>query len=121
MLISLDELATTNTTGSFRYEERNDGYDGISFTLDGAAADGNNEEPETKGLPQCVAIPLRQVNTRAGRPFPFLSMSDITMCNVSQQSHSCVNILTEISTKFGMLLALIPTCNVEKIWILCGL
>jgi len=68
---------------SFRYEERNDGYDGISFTLDGVA-DGADEEPEIKGLPQCIAIPLRQINSRTGRPFPFLSMADITMCNVSR-------------------------------------
>ena len=76
-------------SASFRYEERNDGYDGISFTLDGGA-DGADEEPEIKGLPQCIAIPLRQINTRTGRPFPFLSMADITMCNVRESWMFCI-------------------------------
>ena len=68
---------------SFRYEERNDGYDGISFQLEENDSKKANEEPEIKGLPPCVAIPLAQINSRTGRPFPFLSMADITMCNVN--------------------------------------
>lgn len=74
---------TDDNAVSFRYEERNDGYDGISFSFGAVAHEDADEEPETKGLPRCLAVPLRQINSRMGRPFPFLSMADISMCNVS--------------------------------------
>ncbi|KFY97185.1 hypothetical protein V498_02205 [Pseudogymnoascus sp. VKM F-4517 (FW-2822)] len=66
---------------AYRYEERNNGYEGISFTIDLAAKEDIDNEPETKGLPTNLAIPLRQINLRIGRPLPHLSTFDITIYN----------------------------------------
>ncbi|KFY18009.1 hypothetical protein V492_00213 [Pseudogymnoascus sp. VKM F-4246] len=66
---------------AYRYEERNNGYEGISFTIDLGAREDINNEPETKGLPSTLAIPLRQINFRIGRPLPHLSTSDISIYN----------------------------------------
>lgn len=74
------------STLSYRYEERNNGYEGISFTIDLAAKEDIDNEPETKGLPTNLAIPLRQINLRIGRPLPHLSTFDITIYNVSENT-----------------------------------
>lgn len=68
-----------------RYEERNDGHEGI---VKGARKDQftnihgePDEEPETKGIPRNIVIPFRQVCTRLGRPLPYLSQSDVSLHN----------------------------------------
>ncbi|PGH21294.1 hypothetical protein AJ80_03344 [Polytolypa hystricis UAMH7299] len=70
----------------YRYEERNDGSEGIAFsTPPGAFKDvtgeADDEEEETKGIPRNIAIPLRQVCTRMGRPLPHLTQFDVSIYN----------------------------------------
>lgn len=79
-VVCLGILAST-----WRYEERNDGHEGL---VTGAAksaffniAGTEDEEPETKGIPRVVTIPLRQICTRLGRPLPYLSQSDVSIYN----------------------------------------
>ncbi|PVF96909.1 hypothetical protein CPB86DRAFT_708145 [Serendipita vermifera] len=69
----------------WRYEERNDGHEGIvkgarkeQFTNIHGEPD---EEPETIGIPRNIVIPFRQVCTRLGRPLPYLSQSDVSLHN----------------------------------------
>ena len=79
-VVCLGILAST-----YRYEERNDGHEGL---VTGAAksafsneAGDPDEEPETKGVPRVVTIPLRQICTRLGRPLPYLSQPDVSIYN----------------------------------------
>lgn len=70
----------------YRYEERNDGSEGISFKPPPGAfraleGDADDEEEETKGIPRNVAIPLRQVCTRMGRALPHLTQFDVSIYN----------------------------------------
>ncbi|KAI9009567.1 hypothetical protein BC832DRAFT_538662 [Gaertneriomyces semiglobifer] len=79
--VCLGILAST-----WRYEEANDGREGIvnAATSPGTflnAAGNLDEEPETRGLPRNIAIPLRTVCLRLGRPLPFLSQSDVSIYN----------------------------------------
>ncbi|KAF8650910.1 hypothetical protein AX16_005035 [Volvariella volvacea WC 439] len=69
----------------WRYEERNDGHEGI---VKGARKDmftnihgEPDEEPETRGIPRNIVIPFRQICTRLGRPLPYLSQSDVSLHN----------------------------------------
>ncbi|KAB5589320.1 Nitrate reductase [NADPH] [Ceratobasidium theobromae] len=79
---------------TWRYEERNDGHEGL---VTGAAksaflniAGDEDEEPETRGIPRVVVIPLRQICTRLGRPLPYLSMSDASICNFKLRDHTSI-------------------------------
>jgi hypothetical protein len=70
----------------YRYEERNDGNEGITVapppgTFKNLAGDADDEEEETKGIPRNIAIPLRQVCTRMGRPLPHLTQYDVSIYN----------------------------------------
>jgi hypothetical protein len=70
----------------YRYEEINDGHEGISLSLPANAfknitGDADDEEEETKGIPRNIAIPLRQVCTRMGRPLPHLTQFDVSIYN----------------------------------------
>lgn len=76
----------------WRYEDTNDGHEGIKnlgrnrkemYTNIHGEPD---EEPETKGIPRSVVIPLRQVCTRLGRPLPYLSQSDVGLHNYKVRS-----------------------------------
>ncbi|KAG8805281.1 hypothetical protein FRC17_005592, partial [Serendipita sp. 399] len=69
----------------WRYEERNDGHEGIvkgakreQFTNIHGEPD---EEPETIGIPRNIVVPFRQICTRLGRPLPYLSQSDVSLHN----------------------------------------
>ncbi|KAG8768914.1 hypothetical protein FRC12_005281 [Ceratobasidium sp. 428] len=88
-VVCLGILAST-----YRYEERNDGHEGL---VRGAAksafynaAGDEDEEPETKGIPRVVTIPLRQICTRLGRPLPYLSQSDVSIYNFKLRDHTSV-------------------------------
>ncbi|KAG8718026.1 hypothetical protein FRC08_006115 [Ceratobasidium sp. 394] len=88
-VVCLGILAST-----YRYEERNDGHEGL---VRGAAksaffnaAGDEDEEPETKGVPRVVTIPLRQICTRLGRPLPYLSQSDVSIYNFKLRDHTSV-------------------------------
>ncbi|KAF8712312.1 Indoleamine 2,3-dioxygenase, partial [Rhizoctonia solani] len=86
-VVCLGILAST-----WRYEERNDGHEGL---INGIArshflnVSGNNdEEPETKDIPNIITIPLRQICTRLGRPLPYLSQSDVSIYNFKFRDHT---------------------------------
>lgn len=71
----------------WRYEETNDGHEGIKHLGKNRKEMYTNihgevdEEPETKGIPRNVVIPFRQICTRLGRPLPYLSQSDVGLHN----------------------------------------
>lgn len=70
----------------YRYEERNDGREGLTVTpppdaFRNLAGDADDEEEETKGIPRNIAIPLRQVNMRMGRILPHLTQFDVSIYN----------------------------------------
>ncbi|CAE6413301.1 unnamed protein product [Rhizoctonia solani] len=86
-VVCLGILAST-----WRYEDRNDGHEGL---VSGAArshflniAGSEDEEPETKGIPNIITIPLRQICTRLGRPLPYLSQSDVSIYNFKLRDHT---------------------------------
>ncbi|CUA66574.1 Nitrate reductase [NADPH] [Rhizoctonia solani] len=86
-VVCLGILAST-----WRYEERNDGHEGLvtgtsrSHFLNVAGAE--DEESETKGIPNIITIPLRQICTRLGRPLPYLSQSDVSIYNFKLRDHT---------------------------------
>ncbi|CCA74881.1 related to nitric-oxide synthase, salivary gland [Serendipita indica DSM 11827] len=69
----------------WRYEERNDGHEGIVKGVRKEQLTNSHgepdEEPETIGIPRNIVIPFRQVCTRLGRPLPYLSQSDVSLHN----------------------------------------
>lgn len=70
----------------YRYEERNDGHEGISVsappgTFRNVTGEADDEEEETKGIPRNIAIPLRQICTRMGRVLPHLTQFDVSVYN----------------------------------------
>jgi len=70
----------------YRYEERNDGHEGISVTASpgtfrNLSGEADDEEEETKGIPRNIAIPLRQICTRMGRVLPHLTQYDVSVYN----------------------------------------
>ena len=70
----------------YRYEENNDGSEGISVRIPQGAflnlsGEAEDEEEETKGIPRNIAIPLRQVCTRMGRVLPHLTQFDVSIYN----------------------------------------
>ncbi|KAF2261865.1 hypothetical protein CC78DRAFT_499454 [Lojkania enalia] len=70
----------------YRYEERNDGNEGVSVVAPPGAfrnisGEADDEEEETKGIPRNIAIPLRQVCTRMGRALPHLTQFDVSIYN----------------------------------------
>ncbi|KAI9765701.1 MAG: hypothetical protein M1839_005396 [Geoglossum umbratile] len=70
----------------YRYEGRNDGREGIAAEVNASAflnatGDAEDEEPETKGVPRNVAIPLRTICKRVGRPLPHLTQFDLSLYN----------------------------------------
>ncbi|CAE6432420.1 unnamed protein product [Rhizoctonia solani] len=86
-VVCLGILAST-----WRYEDRNDGHEGL---VTGAARShflgitgAEDEEPETKGIPNIITIPLRQICTRLGRPLPYLSQSDVSIYNFKLRDHT---------------------------------
>ena len=68
----------------YRYEERNDGNEGVSVAPHDAFRNlhgDEDEEEETRGIPRNIAIPLRQVCTRMGRALPHLTQFDVSIYN----------------------------------------
>lgn len=70
----------------YRYEERNDGHEGISVsappgTFRNISGEADDEEEEAKGIPRNIAIPLRQICTRMGRVLPHLTQYDTSVYN----------------------------------------
>ncbi|CAO2656703.1 Nn.00g055060.m01.CDS01 [Neocucurbitaria sp. VM-36] len=69
----------------YRYEERNDGNEGVSVVAPQDAFRNlhgdEDEEEETRGIPRNIAIPLRQVCTRMGRALPHLTQFDVSIYN----------------------------------------
>ncbi|KAF2703230.1 hypothetical protein K504DRAFT_508145 [Pleomassaria siparia CBS 279.74] len=70
----------------YRYEENNDGNDGVSILAPHGAfrdlsGEADDEEEETKGIPRNVAIPLRKICTRMGRVLPHLTQFDVSIYN----------------------------------------
>ena len=69
----------------YRYEERNDGHEGITVTPPPGAfknLQGEEEtEEELKGIPRNIAVPFRQICTRMGRPLPHLTQFDVSVYN----------------------------------------
>ncbi|KAH9208301.1 hypothetical protein DL95DRAFT_527505 [Leptodontidium sp. 2 PMI_412] len=80
----------------YRYEEANDGSEGISVTPPPGAfrnltGDADDEEEETKGIPRNVAIPLRQICTRMGRVLPHLTQFDVSIYNYKIRDHTSIH------------------------------
>ncbi|KAH7397490.1 hypothetical protein BKA64DRAFT_752995 [Cadophora sp. MPI-SDFR-AT-0126] len=79
----------------YRYEEANDGSEGISVAappgaFHNLAGDADDEEEETKGIPRNVAIPLRQICTRMGRVLPHLTQFDVSIYNYKIRDHTSI-------------------------------
>ena len=80
----------------YRYEEANDGSEGISVAAPPGAfrnlsGEADDEEEETKGIPRNVAIPLRQICTRMGRVLPHLTQFDVSIYNYKLRDHTSVH------------------------------
>jgi len=80
----------------FRYEERNDGHEGIATTGSAAMAyqsavmQEDECEEELKGIPRNIAIPFRTLCTRMGRPLPHLTQYDVSIYNYKIRDHTSV-------------------------------
>jgi hypothetical protein len=81
----------------YRYEERNDGHEGIATTPLSAAVASPDEimhedecEEELKGIPRNIAIPFRTLCTRMGRPLPHLTQYDVSIYNYKIRDHTSV-------------------------------
>ncbi|OAL19434.1 hypothetical protein AYO22_09596 [Fonsecaea multimorphosa] len=80
----------------YRYEERNDGHEGISITAPpgtfrNLSGEADDEEEETKGIPRNIAIPLRQICTRMGRVLPHLTQYDVSVYNYKLRDPTSIN------------------------------
>ncbi|KAH6675814.1 hypothetical protein B0J14DRAFT_509473 [Halenospora varia] len=80
----------------YRYEEANDGSEGISVAAPAGAfrnltGDADDEEEETRGVPRNVAIPLRQICTRMGRVLPHLTQFDVSIYNYKIRDHTSIH------------------------------
>ncbi|ETI24376.1 hypothetical protein G647_03745 [Cladophialophora carrionii CBS 160.54] len=80
----------------YRYEERNDGHEGISVTAPpgtfrNLSGEADDEEEETKGIPRNIAIPLRQICTRMGRVLPHLTQYDVSVYNYKLRDPTSIN------------------------------
>jgi hypothetical protein len=82
----------------WRYEERNDGYEGIA-TVGSAAMVAPPDavmredecEEELHGIPRNIAIPFRTLCTRMGRPLPHLTQFDVSIYNYKIRDHTSVH------------------------------
>lgn len=64
----------------YRYEEGNDGHEGVATTVSVSNIKDPDDEEETRGFPKCLAEPLRQICARMGRPLPHM------VCSLRQYS-----------------------------------
>ena len=108
----------------WRYEERNDGHEGIirgvrkeQFTNAHGEPD---EEPETIGIPRNIVIPLRQVCTRLGRPLPYLSQSDVSLHNYKASALVTEIALVLMQSRFETQPRSIHTFPARRIWTCAG-
>lgn len=106
----------------YRYEDRNDGHEGIvrgarkeAFTNVHGEPD---EEPETIGIPRNIVIPFRQICTRLGRPLPYLSQSDVSLHNykVGHSPNTFLLFWVELTPRFATLRPRFRTWHELKIW-----
>ncbi|KAF8471890.1 hypothetical protein BDZ91DRAFT_716758 [Kalaharituber pfeilii] len=80
----------------YRYEERNNGHEGISMSISPSIARAEEImqedecEEELKGLPRVIAIPFRIICTRMGRPLPHLTQYDVSIYNYKLRDHTSV-------------------------------
>lgn len=72
----------------YRYEEKNDGYDGVSAsaTVEGKTRPkvemSDDLGPELIGIPKCIGLPYWQVSRRMGRAIPHLTFFDQASFNI---------------------------------------
>lgn len=70
----------------YRYEEKNDGYDGVSASSmqrPRPAVEMSDElGPELIGIPKCIGLPYWQVSRRMGRAIPHLTFFDQASYNI---------------------------------------
>lgn len=69
----------------YRYEERNDGYDGVSTTANSTrpnVAMSDDLGIELIGIPRCIGLPYWQVSRRMGRAIPHLTFFDQASFNI---------------------------------------
>ena len=80
----------------YRYEERNDGHEGIATAVSAAVAgpgaimQAEECEEELKGIPRNIAVPYRTLCTRMGRPLPHLTQYDVSIYNFKLRDHTSV-------------------------------
>lgn len=71
----------------YRYEEKNDGYDGVSSSGQGKRPRPDVEMsdelgPELVGIPKCIGLPYWQISRRMGRAIPHLTFFDQASFNI---------------------------------------
>jgi len=69
----------------YRYEDKNDGYDGVSVKSVSTRPNvemGDDLGPELIGIPKTIALPYWQVSRRMGRAIPHLTFFDQASYNI---------------------------------------
>ncbi|MBE3047755.1 hypothetical protein IMZ48_35650, partial [Candidatus Bathyarchaeota archaeon] len=69
----------------YRYEENNDGYDGVRITKTSTSPRvemADDLGPELAGIPKVIGLPYWQVSRRMGRAIPHLSFLDQASYNI---------------------------------------
>lgn len=69
----------------YRYEERNDGYDGVSVSKVSTRPQvemADDLGPELAGIPRVIGLPYWQISRRMGRAIPHLSFLDQASYNI---------------------------------------
>lgn len=69
----------------YRYEERNDGYDGVSINKVSTRPQVEMSDylgPELVGIPKVIGLPYWQISRRMGRAIPHLSFLDQASYNI---------------------------------------
>ncbi|KAF8536061.1 hypothetical protein BDD12DRAFT_935731 [Trichophaea hybrida] len=78
----------------WRYEERNDGYEGVAATTvhrrTRSVEEEEEVEEELKGIPKNIAGPFRTVCRRMGRVLPHLTQYDVSIYNYKIRDHASV-------------------------------
>ncbi|KAH6678759.1 sulfite reductase flavoprotein alpha-component [Plectosphaerella plurivora] len=70
----------------YRYEEKNDGYDGVSTRIPGSTSPpvpmSDDLGPELEGIPRTIGLPYWEVSRRMGRAIPHLTFFDQASYNI---------------------------------------
>ncbi|GJD02427.1 sulfite reductase flavoprotein alpha-component [Colletotrichum higginsianum] len=78
----------------YRYEEKNDGYDGVSTSSASARPRvGMSDDlgPELVGIPRSIGLPYWQVSRRMGRAIPHLTFFDQASYNIKVRDPTSVH------------------------------